>query len=183
MIAIRLHASLPRRSLFLYIPNWLGLRDFFDAKPPRLKAADSAIAATALLTHTTPVTRNIRDFQQIDALQLLEIEPGEWRISWPGVSDPFLLTQEDRCRVALSKDILPAGFLQEIGPICRIDRNTRLNLTRSDMHKVYSYNRNLLMRAFLNDTSSFLKRKISLVSSRLSLVRGPLNVLVHRGGL
>ena len=37
------------------------------------KAADSAIAATALLTHTTLITRNIRDFQQIDTLQLLEI--------------------------------------------------------------------------------------------------------------
>ena len=58
----------------------------------RLKAADSAIAATALLTHTTLITRNIRDFQQIS----------------------------------------------------RIDRDMRLNFTLSDMHKVYSYNRDPL---------------------------------------
>ncbi len=46
---------------------------FLRRQTPRLKAADSAIAATALLTHTTLITRNIRDFQQIDTLQLLEI--------------------------------------------------------------------------------------------------------------
>lgn len=39
----------------------------------RLKTADSAIAATALLTHTTLVTRNTRDFQAVDTLSLLAV--------------------------------------------------------------------------------------------------------------
>lgn len=39
----------------------------------RLKTADSAIAATALLTHTTLVTRNTRDFQSVDTLALMPI--------------------------------------------------------------------------------------------------------------
>jgi predicted nucleic acid-binding protein len=38
-----------------------------------LKTPDSVVAATALLTHTTLVTRNIRDFQGIDGLALLPI--------------------------------------------------------------------------------------------------------------
>ena len=38
-----------------------------------LKTPDSVIAATALLTHTTLVTRNVKDFQQIATLRLLEI--------------------------------------------------------------------------------------------------------------
>jgi len=46
---------------------------FLRRQTPRLKAADSAIVATALLTHTTLVTRNVRDFQQIDTLQLLAV--------------------------------------------------------------------------------------------------------------
>ena len=39
----------------------------------RLKTPDSIVAATALLTRTTLVTRNIRDFQEIAALSLLPI--------------------------------------------------------------------------------------------------------------
>jgi predicted nucleic acid-binding protein len=39
----------------------------------RLKTPDSIVAATALLTRTTLVTRNIRDFQDIKALALLPI--------------------------------------------------------------------------------------------------------------
>jgi predicted nucleic acid-binding protein len=39
----------------------------------RVKTADSAIAATALLTHTTLVTRNAQDFQRIPTLSLLPI--------------------------------------------------------------------------------------------------------------
>lgn len=39
----------------------------------RLKTADSAIAATALLTHTTLVTRNISDFQRIPTLALMDV--------------------------------------------------------------------------------------------------------------
>ena len=39
----------------------------------RLKTADSAIAATALLAHTTLVTRNVRDFQRIPNLLLMPI--------------------------------------------------------------------------------------------------------------
>jgi hypothetical protein len=39
----------------------------------RLKTPDSVIAATALVTHTTLVTRNVRDFQKIDTLQLMTI--------------------------------------------------------------------------------------------------------------
>jgi predicted nucleic acid-binding protein len=39
----------------------------------RLKTADSAIAATALLTHTTLVTRNVADFQRIPTLSLMPI--------------------------------------------------------------------------------------------------------------
>jgi len=38
-----------------------------------LKTPDSVVAATALLTRTTLVTRNIRDFQGIDGLSLLPI--------------------------------------------------------------------------------------------------------------
>ena len=38
-----------------------------------LKTPDSIVAATALLTRTTLVTRNIRDFQSIDDLSLLPI--------------------------------------------------------------------------------------------------------------
>ena len=38
-----------------------------------LKTPDSIVAATALLTRTTLVTRNIRDFQGIDGLSLLPI--------------------------------------------------------------------------------------------------------------
>jgi predicted nucleic acid-binding protein len=40
---------------------------------PRLKGFDSAVAATALFTNSTLVTRNIRDFEQIDGLSLLPI--------------------------------------------------------------------------------------------------------------
>ena len=40
----------------------------------RLKRPDSIVAATALLTRTTLVTRNIRDFQEIAALSLLPID-------------------------------------------------------------------------------------------------------------
>ena len=38
-----------------------------------IKSADSAIAATALLTGTTLVTRNISDFKTIPGLKLFEI--------------------------------------------------------------------------------------------------------------
>jgi len=39
----------------------------------RLKTPDSVVAATALLTRTTLVTRNIQDFQAIAGLSLLPI--------------------------------------------------------------------------------------------------------------
>lgn len=39
----------------------------------KLKTLDSAIAATALMTGTTLVTRNIRDFKKVPNLRLLEI--------------------------------------------------------------------------------------------------------------
>jgi len=39
----------------------------------RLKTADSAIAGTALLTHTTLVTRNIEDFRRISTLSPIAI--------------------------------------------------------------------------------------------------------------
>jgi predicted nucleic acid-binding protein len=39
----------------------------------RAKTADSAIAATALLTHTTLLTRNTQDFQRIPTLSLRPI--------------------------------------------------------------------------------------------------------------
>jgi predicted nucleic acid-binding protein len=39
----------------------------------RVKTADSAIAATALLTHTTLLTRNAQDFQCIPTLSLIPI--------------------------------------------------------------------------------------------------------------
>jgi toxin FitB len=38
-----------------------------------LKAFDSGIAATALFTHSQLITRNIRDFQDIDGLSLLAL--------------------------------------------------------------------------------------------------------------
>ena len=40
---------------------------------PGLRAFDSAIAATALFTNSTLVTRNVRDFQGINGLLLLPI--------------------------------------------------------------------------------------------------------------
>lgn len=40
---------------------------------PRLKAFDSGIAATALFTNSTLITRNIRDFQNIDELSVMPI--------------------------------------------------------------------------------------------------------------
>jgi predicted nucleic acid-binding protein len=40
---------------------------------PRLRTADSAIAATALFTNSTLITRNVRDFQRIDGLPLLAV--------------------------------------------------------------------------------------------------------------
>ncbi len=39
----------------------------------RLKPFDSAIAATAIFAHTKLVTRNVRDFEHIDELDILEI--------------------------------------------------------------------------------------------------------------
>ena len=39
----------------------------------RLKPFDSAIAATAIFAHTKLVTRNVRDFEQIDELDILAI--------------------------------------------------------------------------------------------------------------
>jgi len=38
-----------------------------------LKAFDSGIAATALFTHSRLITRNVRDFQDIDGLSLMAI--------------------------------------------------------------------------------------------------------------
>jgi predicted nucleic acid-binding protein len=40
---------------------------------PRLRTADSAIAATALFTNSTLITRNVRDFQRIEELPLLAL--------------------------------------------------------------------------------------------------------------
>lgn len=40
---------------------------------PRLRTADSAIAATALFANSTLITRNVRDFQRIDGLPLLAV--------------------------------------------------------------------------------------------------------------
>ena len=39
----------------------------------RLKTPDSAIAATAMLTKTTLLTRNVDDFRQIDDLKIQEL--------------------------------------------------------------------------------------------------------------
>jgi predicted nucleic acid-binding protein len=38
-----------------------------------LKAFDSGIAATALFTHARLITRNVRDFQDIDGLSLMAV--------------------------------------------------------------------------------------------------------------
>ncbi|MDH3604358.1 MAG: type II toxin-antitoxin system VapC family toxin [Candidatus Tectomicrobia bacterium] len=40
---------------------------------PRLKAFDSGIAATALFTNSTLITRNLRDFQSINDLSVMPI--------------------------------------------------------------------------------------------------------------
>ena len=40
---------------------------------PRLKGFDSMVAATALYTNSTLITRNLRDFERIDGLSLLAI--------------------------------------------------------------------------------------------------------------
>lgn len=42
-------------------------------KTYRLSVADSAIAATALFTGSTLVTRNVRDFQKVPGLQIQKI--------------------------------------------------------------------------------------------------------------
>jgi predicted nucleic acid-binding protein len=39
----------------------------------RLRSADSAIAGTALLTHTTLITRNVEDFRRLSTLSLMGI--------------------------------------------------------------------------------------------------------------
>ena len=39
----------------------------------RLRTADSAIAATAIFTNSTLITRNVRDFRRIEGLPLLEV--------------------------------------------------------------------------------------------------------------
>jgi predicted nucleic acid-binding protein len=40
---------------------------------PLLRTADSAVAATALFTHSTLITRNVRDFQRIEGLSRLAV--------------------------------------------------------------------------------------------------------------
>ena len=40
---------------------------------PRVKGFDSAVTATAIFTNSTLVTRNIRDFEQIDGLSVMAI--------------------------------------------------------------------------------------------------------------
>lgn len=40
---------------------------------PRLATPDSGIAATAMFTTSTLITRNVRDFEQIDGLSVLPI--------------------------------------------------------------------------------------------------------------
>jgi predicted nucleic acid-binding protein len=40
---------------------------------PRLRTADSAIAATAIFTNSTLITRNVRDFRRIEGLPLLAV--------------------------------------------------------------------------------------------------------------
>ncbi len=39
----------------------------------RIKAFDSAIAATALFTNSTLITRNVRDFEKVPGLEILAI--------------------------------------------------------------------------------------------------------------
>jgi len=39
----------------------------------RLKTPDSAIAATALFTNTTLITRNLRDFQKVPKLKIIKV--------------------------------------------------------------------------------------------------------------
>jgi predicted nucleic acid-binding protein len=70
---VRIEAFLRRVRIIPVFSNIARIAGDLRRLYPRLKGFDSAVAATALFTNSTLVTRNIRDFEQIDGLSLLPI--------------------------------------------------------------------------------------------------------------
>jgi predicted nucleic acid-binding protein len=70
---VRIEAFLRRVRIIPVFSNIARIAGDLRRLYPRLKGFDSVVAATALFTNSTLVTRNIRDFEQIDGLSLLPI--------------------------------------------------------------------------------------------------------------
>jgi predicted nucleic acid-binding protein len=70
---VRIEAFLRRVRVIPVFSNIARIAGDLRRVYPRLKGFDSAVAATALFTSSTPVTRTMRDFEQIDGLSLLAI--------------------------------------------------------------------------------------------------------------
>ena len=69
----RIEALLPLFSIILLDSHIARKAGEFRRLYPRLKLADSVIAATALFTHSTLLTRNARDFRKIIGLTVRRI--------------------------------------------------------------------------------------------------------------
>jgi predicted nucleic acid-binding protein len=70
---VRIEAFLRRVRIIPVFSNIARIAGDLRRLYPRLKGFDSAVAATALFANSTLVTRNIRDFEQIEGLSLLAI--------------------------------------------------------------------------------------------------------------
>ena len=70
---VRIEAFLRRVRIIPVFSNIARIAGDLRRLYPRLKGFDSAVAATTLFTNSTLVTRNIRDFEQIEGLSLLAI--------------------------------------------------------------------------------------------------------------
>ena len=83
----------------------------------RLKTPDSVVAATALLTRTTLVTRNVQDFQAIAGLSLLPTSPDCSR--YPGDVRSHGLSQKRPLHPMTPSKSMPPGACESLGtPAC-----------------------------------------------------------------
>jgi len=86
-------------------------------RPYRLKTPDSVVAATALLTRTPLVTRNIQDFQAIAGLSLLPISPECSRS--PGEVRSHGISQKRPLHPMTPSKSMPPGACESLGtPAC-----------------------------------------------------------------
>ena len=69
----RLEAFLPSVQLLPLTSNIARIAGDLRRLYPRLRSFDSSIAATALFTSSTLITRNVRDFEPIGGLSVLPI--------------------------------------------------------------------------------------------------------------